>query len=194
MYTFTATILKILNSYKTILKKHLSHSEWEAKIDALGLKRKALKKDDEVALYHKAQTVLADILPWVNQDPNSPSCYSGLDEFCQYLKSLLEEYQVENNKVIHTSQKASRAIVEAVQLIKLSTEQRSNIMATKLDHCGKTIARYGSREHHELFAKALKTHQQHDVNFFLPLLHNFEKYLHEFTDFLVGRQFEQEAQ
>lgn len=181
MLPFAKNIQSLLNEYKIIIKKHLTHEEWTYKIKDLGLKRKVLKSDDEITLYRKANKVAEDIFTRLKNEANTPSWYSGLDEYCQHLKNVLNEYQIDNHKIIHTSQCASRAIVEAIQLIKLPNANLNAEIAKKLENCGHIIARYGTREQQEIFAKTLENFQQSDVNFFMPLLHSFEKHLHEFA-------------
>lgn len=193
MMPFDKKVLKLLNDYKLILRKHTDRHAWGAKVQELGLKRKNLRFDDEVALYHKANRVVEDIMRWTDNSNNTASWYSGVDEFCQYLRNLLAEYQVENNKIVHTSQQASRAIVEAIQLLKLPNARFNSTVANKLDQCGQVIARFGTREQQEIFAKALKNSQHSDINFFSPLLHNFEKYIQDFAAMFAVQQLDSEA-
>jgi len=157
-------------------------------VTELGLKRKILKADDEVGVYLKAQNVVAALSLWTRNEASIGHWYSGIDEFCQHLKSILEDYQIENNQVVHTSQKASRAMVEAIQLMNLPNSRLNPTIAHKLDLCGQIIAEHGTREQQEMFSKALKNYQHSDINFFLPLLRNFEKYLQEFAALLTGNQ------
>ena len=185
MVIFTKIITKLLNEYKCIIKKHLTRQEWTAKINELGLRRKTLKHDSEIVLYQKAKKVVEDISSYLHLNSNNmPSWHSGLDEFCQYLKNTLNDYQLENNKMVHTSQQVSRALVEAVQLINLPNLKRNTQIARKLETCGHVIAKHGSREQQDLFGRALKNYQHHDVNFFQPLIHSFEKYAQDFSSFL----------
>lgn len=178
MSTFNKVITKLLTEYKSIVKKFLSPKVATAKIDALGLKRKELRYDDDVALFYKSQRVLEDMQVWLRSEVRS-HWYSGLDEFCQYLKNILCEYELVNNRVVHTSRQASCALVEAFQIIRLNTK-RNKFTMRRLEHCAQIIAQFGTREQQEMFGKALKNHEYEDVNFFLPLLASFEKHLHEF--------------
>ena len=187
MFIFAKIILKLLSDYKSIIKKHHTHAEWIAKINKLGLKRKVLKNDNDAALYHKAHKVIEDISAYLNQNPQGiSSWHSGLDEFCQHLKNIMSEYKLENNQVVHLSQHVSRTLVEALQLIN-HTDVHKPTVANKLEQCGQVVAKYGTRQQQELFSKALKNSQLHDVNLFLPLSHNFEKHLREFAAFFTDQ-------
>lgn len=178
MTTFAKLILKLLTEYKSLIKKLLPQKEWSEKMTQLDLKRKALRHDDEIALYYKAQRVLEDTRCWLHRNSTS-HWHSGLDEFYNYLLNILEEYAVINNRIVHTSRQVSCAMVEAFQLIRLE-RKRNKLNNRRLDRCAQIIAQYGSREQQEMFSKALKSSQDEDINFFLPLLDNFEKYLHRF--------------
>lgn len=175
MTTFAKLILKLLTEYKIIIKKLMRQEEWTTKVRTLGLKRKALRHDDEVALFYKAERVLDEISRSLTQN-TSAYWHSGLDEFYQYFKNILSEYEIIDNKVVHTARQASRYLVEAYQLIRLDAK-RNKVSSRRLDHCGKIIAQYGSREQQEMFIKALKVSQHEDINFFLPVLDSFEKSL-----------------
>ncbi len=193
MLPFDKKILKLLNDYKLILRKHVARQEWAKKIHALGLKRKQLRMDDEIKLYHKAHKVVEDIMSWTDNANNTASWYSGIDEFCQHLKNVLAEYQIDNDKILHTSQYASRAMVEAIQIMKMPHARLTLALAEKLDACGQIIAHHGTREQQEIFTKSLKNYQHADINFFMPLVQNFEKYLHDFAALFVNKSIDTET-
>lgn len=192
MLPFDKKILKLLNDYKLILRKHVARHEWAEKINALGLKRKQLRLDNEIALYHKAHRIVADILSWTDNANNTASWYSGIDEFCQHLKNILSEYHIDNDRILHASQYASRAMVEAIQIMKMPHSRLTSALAQKLDSCGHIIARHGTPEQQDLFVKTLKNYQQADINFFTPLVQNFERYLQDFAALFVTKQLDTE--
>jgi hypothetical protein len=178
MSVFSEIITKALNDYKLILKKNLSSSKKAAKLAALGLKRQQLKQANDVGLYKKAQQVLQDLEQSIEfPDDNTPSWYCGLHEFYKYLQAILADYYLQQNTVIHITQQSSRALVDAIQLMGLADKALDTQIAGKLDQCGQTVARFGSKEQQEKLAYALKLHKGRNTSFFLPLLDNFEKYL-----------------
>lgn len=185
MQTFAKIGTQLINKYKVIIKKHLTSQEWAQKMSVFELRRKYMRNDDEVALYHKAKRVLEDLCQHLQDNNNGSIWYSGLDEFCQHMKNTLDEFHVENNQIIHCSQLASRTLVRALQLANLPEHKRNSVAGHQLDHCGQIIAKYGTREQQEMFAKAIKQFQHHDVNFFMPLQKNFDKYMHEFAQLFV---------
>ncbi|WP_053097947.1 hypothetical protein [Candidatus Coxiella mudrowiae] len=76
--------------------------------------------------------------------------YSEVGHFLQHLREFLENYEIENNHVIHRSQKASRALVQAIQLLTLPHNQLTEEIKEKLAHCNKVIATFGSEEQRKL--------------------------------------------
>lgn len=187
MLTFSQVITKLLNQYKLICKKNLDNEAWIIKMDDLGLRRRQLRSDNEISLYYKAQRVVAELDQRMGD--SAVSCwYSGIDEFHQHIKQQLSEYRIEQDKVVHTAQQASRALVEALQLINLPDAKRNQVIAKKLDQCGQIIAKYGSLEQQTMFGKTLRNFQQQDVNFFFPLQTKFEHYLAEMAAYFSGEE------
>jgi adenylate kinase family enzyme len=182
MTTFPQKIIKLLSTCRGILKKQLTALEWKAKITELGIKRTLLQQDNEITLYHKTLNVLNYLRSWLEQCSNRSAWYSGTEEFYEYLKEFLGEHRIENNKVININHQASRAMVEAIQLMNISPSSKHNFTTiNRIDLCGKVIAHYGTTSQQQMFAKAIKDFQNNDTTFFVPLLENFDKYLKEFT-------------
>lgn len=177
MTFFSESMFKLLTEYKRVLKRYFKPEDRLIKIDDLELQRKLLKYADDIGLFHKAHRVLNDIEQWNNTTTNSPTEYSGIEEFYQHLKNQVNEYRLENGKLVNITQQASRAIVDAVQLMGLPEPQLTQPIAKKLDQCIYIVAKFGSKEQQDVFIKALKTQKNRLVNFFLPLLNNFERYL-----------------
>jgi hypothetical protein len=175
MSIFSEYILKLLNEYKRVLKRYVSPSQREKTIIELGLKRKMLKFDSDVILYNKANRVLHDIENWTKNSINTATEYSGIDEFYQHIKNYLSEYRIEGNQIIHTSQKVSRALVQAIQLISLSHMKLSNQTTQKLEECVQTINHFGSKDQRILFAKAIIQQKNNYRDFGLVQLDNFMK-------------------
>jgi hypothetical protein len=168
----------MLNNYKIILRKNLSIQKRTIKFATLGLKRQQLKQASDTVLYNTAQRVLEDIEQYIeSSNDDAPSLYCGLHAFYKHLKSILANYSLQQNTVIHTHQQSSRALVNAIQLITLAKDKPDLAIANKLDLCGLTIAKLGSKEQKEKLAYALNLHKECNIDFFLPLLHNFERYL-----------------
>lgn len=181
MVTFKQKITKFLGEYRSILKKHLDLPTWKQKVISLGIKRTTLQQDNEITLFTKAHQVLKDFASWLESNGNRPAWYSGIEEFYEYLKNFLSEHRIENNKIININQQASRAMVEAIQLMNMPKSHQNFTSLNRIDFCGKAIAQFGTPSQQQLFAKALKDFQNQSTNFLIPLYENFEKHVREFS-------------
>lgn len=174
MSIFSEQVLKLLNDYKRLLKRYLATNERENTILKLGIKRKSLKSDNDVILFSKAHRVLEDIEYWSSKAIRVATEYSGVDEYYQHLKKYLENYQIENNAIVHVTQRVSCALVQAIQLIALPSSD-SNV--SKLDDCISTVAKFGTKDQRVMLAKALhaQTTDTNSVTIYSPILDNFVK-------------------
>lgn len=180
MSVFSDYILKLLNDYKRILKRYMSAEERENTIIELGLKRKSLKSDNDVILYNKAHRTLKNIEYWTSRSSHNATEHSGIDEFYQHLKNYLNDFRIENNQVVHMSQKVSCAIVQVIQLLALpATKLCENSNSNKLNSCIQTVAKFGTKEQRTLLANALQTQKVQNSTVFGPILDKFNKYQNE---------------
>lgn len=138
MSSFSTTLLPILNSYKTLLRKLLPKKLVEAHVKKLGIAREQIIFDEDVELYKKAHNVIADIEKQIAKITNEPLWHFGFASFMEHLRNTLKCYQLENGTVIHPRQIASISIIEAIQVISLCPE--------KLGPCIQDIIKYGSFE------------------------------------------------
>ncbi|HVV68465.1 MAG TPA: hypothetical protein VHE99_05455 [Gammaproteobacteria bacterium] len=176
MHNFSQTAIKLLNDYKNILKKNLYSQEIDKKLAQAGLDKRLPRRDSE--LYRLLVKVIKKASLEENSTP-SRLRYSGIDHFAQHMKSVLDNYRLENGRVIHAAQTASRAMIEAIQLIPLPEARLTESVAAKLDQCAQMIARYGVDEQKKIFMNSLKTHLPRQADFFTPLLNKFREYLAE---------------
>jgi hypothetical protein len=168
MSIFSEQILKALNDYKRLLKRYVSSQERENAIIKIGIKRKSLKLDNDVILFNKAHRVLQDIEYWLKKLNRTGTEYSGITGFYQYLNACLSQYQVENNAIVHVTQKVSCALVQAIQLVSLPLSQLSDSHVSKLEECIHLITKFGTKEQHGMLANAVKQQKTNEVNSNLP--------------------------
>jgi hypothetical protein len=154
MATFSEHILKLLNDYKRLLKRHLSITEGRQAIIDLGLTHKSLKFDTDVILHNKARCVVKDIESREALDRITGE-YSSIHKFYQHLISYLANYQIENDAVIHITQKVSCALVEAVQIVSITKSELSGNQTSRLDDCTKIIEKFGTQDQRTLLADLL---------------------------------------
>ncbi|EKD91696.1 MAG: hypothetical protein ACD_29C00438G0001, partial [uncultured bacterium] len=131
MSIFTETLIKAINDYRYFLRRHLEQAERMTRLQALNLRNRELYNND-IALYHTGQTIVADIEKNMLMQPAGYYAYSGIEQFCEYLKEYLSNYEIENNHLIHKAQKASRALIKAIQLAATPKDRLSEKILTQL--------------------------------------------------------------
>ena len=180
---FSEEVMRLLHDYKRILKRYVSPDDREAKIQQLRLERKNIRSANDVLLYRKAEQVIEDINSWISKSSDAPTAYYGLEEFCQHLNAFLKQYCIEGDtlgreKVVHAQRLASRAIVDAIQLLDLSSDKLTATHLQQLDGCFQVIAKYGTKEQQDLLMKALRSRNEAwHAQVLSPLLNSFKSYM-----------------
>lgn len=168
MESFSEFVLRTISDYKLFVRKNFSAREAAAKIKVLGLKRMQLRNSDDLHLFAIGTKIIDELERYVNNQDRTVTntCYFGADEFLRHLKSIMSEYCIEDGKVIHTSKAASRAMIEAIQLVTLPEHQFTLEILEKLNKCINLVAKYGSMEHITLLNSAIKKNKKNITYFF----------------------------
>lgn len=177
MSIFVQVMSKTISVYRQMLRKYLPQTERIKKLNELGLKNPQLYENEKL-LYQTGYRIVEDI------EQNLDSCtygyysYSGLGNFATHLKDFLKNYMiVDGKKIIHRAQKASNAIVEAIQLIAQPLDKLNEEIKRKLLILNTIIANYGSVEQHELhktnLQNAMRRLQNTNVAFHRSILNDF---------------------
>lgn len=173
MSIFSITIKKAIQDYRFLLRRYLPQAERMTKLQKLRLKKKDTYESD-FSLYQAASNIVADIEKnMLNADQGYYS-YSGIEQFCQYLKDYLNDYMVENGVVIHRTRNASRALLHAIQLASTPREQLDERIAKKLFESSKEIVQYGTPEQFDLYSQALESCQAKNPGFYTRIIAHFE--------------------
>lgn len=174
---FVETVSKAISDYRQLLRRHLSQSERMTKLMELNLKQPDY--DSEIALYRTAQRIVQDIE--TNLDANSKNyyTYSGVGNFGRYLKDFISNYIIDGSQVVHRAQKASRALLDSIQLISLPTERLTPSILEVINKNSMTIAHFGSEEQSELYKENLERYYRERGSFFGPLLDYFQEQLRQ---------------
>jgi len=172
MNTFPKLMLKAVNDYKALLRKNMPSKLSASKIKALGIKRKQLKAMNDVQLYQLGTTILQELEQHIHAGKCS-NYYCGTEEFVEYLKKLLTPYCLDNNQLVNTKQKASAAMLEAIQLMALPEHKLNADIAIKLNQHVHTVTKYGDKEQLQILSEAIKTHKKKATSFFCKLWDNF---------------------
>ncbi len=150
MTVFTNAIMPLLNDYKAILRRNLPLEEANAKVKRLQLHRKQLIHVNDVILYQHALNIIKDIkkmmrfYEWAH----------GLNDFMHHIEDTLNEYQVENNRVVHPQQKAAQAIIDVIQLVNYS--DRNSSIEQKIQACIEAVSKYGTPEQRNMIRQVVE--------------------------------------
>lgn len=155
MLNFVETIAKAIHDYKKILKRKLPQQQYSAKLQDLSIKRLQLRNLSEPYLL----LVARDILQELEDDYNNavyPKLYSGIIEFKNYLKELVESHRIENNKVVNVSQKASALIIQAAHTLSNLQSNINDSDLKNLEEHADGLIQYGSPAQVGMIINAVK--------------------------------------
>jgi hypothetical protein len=176
MSIFSETMITAISHYRMLLRRHLTQVERMNKLHALKLKDSDSYASD-VALYQIGIAIVKDMQENMQTATQGYYTYSGISEFCNYLKEYLEDYYIENEQVIHRAQKASRALMTAIQLSGLPREQLTDRIAKQFLDCNTTVAGFGSTEQCELQLHTLMRQQANNPGFYTRIIAHLESLL-----------------
>jgi hypothetical protein len=175
MSIFSDTIREAINVYRRMLRKYMPQDKRMLKLRQLNLKNAQLY-ENEIALYHTGKAIVSDIEKNLDRLGSSYYAYSGVGRFAAYLKSFLKNYEIESNQIIHRSQKASRALVRAIQLLNVTDNELTNELTEdikdELMRGNVVIAECGSVDQYALYKKTLRNaiHMGDKENIFYRIL------------------------
>ncbi|MDF1759256.1 MAG: hypothetical protein P1U40_01835 [Coxiellaceae bacterium] len=178
MSEFSRKVYQMIGEYRTILRKSLPQFERMKKLDNLRLKVK-LDSTTEFEFFQIAQGIIKEETTQRNQRDGSYYSYSGVDQFCKCLKDFVDQYAVDNGRVVHVSQFSSNSFLYAVQLLSVEHEEVTDEMVSRLQHCNQVIAKYAELETCQRYLELLR-HQQHvHADRFTSLVLNFKQLLQQ---------------
>lgn len=169
---FVETIARAIGDYRFMLRRHLDQAERRKKLAELNLKDPSIF-DSPLRLYEVANNIVRDIEANINL-PTSYYAYSGMAEFAKFLKEYLNKYEIENGRLVHSAQKASKAMLDAIQLMALPEERLTTEVTSKLNYCCEIIVNYGSDEQIDLFEGSLEQKLITNRIFYTPIYDHFQ--------------------
>lgn len=174
MSLFSDTMAKTISDYRLLLRRSCNQVDRMTKLQKLKLRgdRKSLKSDLE--LYEVGKAIIADIEESTVVSKQGYYAYSGIKQFCDSLKEYLANYQVEGDQLVHRAQKASRALLEAVQLAGLPREGLSETIMTRFLDCNKVVVMNGSEEQCSLQMQILERQQAQNPGFYTRIIAHLE--------------------
>lgn len=176
MSIFSETMTKAISDYRLLLRRHLDQVDRMLKLQKLKLRDSDIYESD-LALYETGRAIVADIETNMAMPNPGYYSYSGIQQFCTYLREYLSNYHIENDQVVHRAQKASRALLEAIQLAGLPREGLNDAIAKQLFECNKAVASFGSQEQCVLQLQILTRHQANNPGFYTRIIAHLESLL-----------------
>jgi hypothetical protein len=152
MSLFSDKTRELIYHYKKVLKKYLPLTQYNEKIKFLKIKRKNLKVSNEVDLFHAIHLVLKDMEAWFSHQRLPASEFSGIQYFQNHIQDFLQHYTLEQDQVINQTHRASKATIDAIQLLSLPHTETT---LEKLRHLISTLKHCGSREQLDMLKNAL---------------------------------------
>lgn len=173
MSIFAETMVKAIADYRFMLRRFLTQSERMSKLRELKL-RDSDTYESDLALYRAGEAIIADIELSMGDAKQGYYSYSGIQQYCQYMKEYLDNYYIEKGQVEHRAQKASRALITAIQLAGLPRERLDETIAKKLCECNKVVVNFGSSEQCDLHLQTLARQQAHNPGFYTRIIAHLE--------------------
>ena len=180
MTIFSETMSKVIADYRLLLRRHLDQVERMIKLQQLKL-RDSDTYESDLLLYRAGVAIIADIEENMSIAAKGNYSYSGIGQFCEYLKEYLGNYYIENGQVVHRGQKASRALLVAIQLCALPRERLNESVTKRLFDCNKVIVEFGSSEQCDLQLQTLSRQQANNPGFYTRVIAHLES-------LMIGRQ------
>jgi len=174
MSIFTETMTKAISDYRYLLRRSLDQVDRIQKLRDLGLKNPELY-DNELSLFQAGQAIIQDIENKMihRRTKKGYYVYSGIVQFCEYLKEYLANYEIENDRVVHRAQKASRALIQSIQLTTVSKEYLTDKIANQLIECNKIVVKFGSPEQWALQVHTLERQHRQNPGFYTHIIAHF---------------------
>ncbi len=154
MTVFKDIILQSFSEYRRVLKRYVEAKERTNKINDLGLNQN-LSFSSDAALLKIAQNVACDMQSIFDSKPKNYYSYSGIEQFYQYLLDLLDQYTILNQQVLHKKQRASSALLEAIQIYSQPLEKFNDRTIDSLKNICQVIHLCADKDQQKQFAELL---------------------------------------
>ena len=120
-------------------------------------------------------------------------CFSGKLKILAAMQNLLDLYCLEEDRLFHVSQAASKAMLDAIQLMRSPVTTYTRHLSLQLKQFTLKVVQYGMPEQHQLWGRFLEKYLEQDESFFLPIFSYYQKHLKDKTQLLSQQQLCQNA-
>lgn len=172
MTVFKDRILQSFTEYRRMLKRYLEPEERSNRINQLGLNQN-LSFVSDAALLKMAQNVAADMQGIFEAKPKNYYSYSGIEQFYQYLLDLLDQYTTLDDQVLHKEQRASSALIAAIQVYSQPMEKLSDKTIDSLKHICQVIFLCANQDQHKKFNELLLRLKAKDEKLFTDVFNYY---------------------
>lgn len=178
MSEFARKVYQLIGEYRAILRKTLPQSERMQKLERLRLKSKPDSTTD-FEFYQIAQNILQEEHQLRNQRNASYYSYSGVEQFCKCLKEFVQDYTVDQGRVVHSSQLSSKYFLEGLQTLSRQYEEVSDTVVSRVQYCNNVLAKFGENEQVARYLTLLRHQQNKHGETFNPLVKGFLQLLEQ---------------
>lgn len=188
MSNFAETIASAIADYRLYLRKnkHIDQATRVSKLTKLKLKDVTIYSGD-VVLYNTAIAILNDISNTIDMPEEGYYAYSGIVRYYNHLKDFIADYALEYKNdeliLIHRGQRASRAILDAIQLV---NSKPAHVLTDSIKRsmyaCQDTILKYGSDQQFEIYRSHLLQLKPNAPLFYTDLLRYFDTHLQQLRE------------
>ena len=181
MTHFAETVAQAIADYRLFLRKSktVDQASRVNKISRLGLKQVNLYSSD-VDLYNTAVAILADIRDTIDIPEEGYYSYSGIAKYYEYLDAFIANYEIEDDKVVHRAQRASRAILHAIQMINGKPAHVLNdTIKRDVYACQEIIIHCGDQPQLDIYRENLVKLKPNAPLFYTDLIRHFDQLVTE---------------
>lgn len=181
MTHFAETVAQAIADYRLFLRKSktVDQATRVNKNSRLGLKQVNLYSSD-VELYNTALAILADIRETIDIPEEGYYSYSGIAKYYEYLADFISNYEIDEDRVVHRAQRASRAILHAIQMINGKPAHVLNdTIKRDIYVCQETIVQCGDEPQLEIYRENLVKLKPNAPLFYTDLIRHFDQLLTE---------------
>jgi hypothetical protein len=150
MTAFRETCIKIVNLYRSLLKKNLSPREQVLHVKLLDISVAKVKAKTDVELFLLGKSLLAEL------ETGSAKNFEGSAKVTDLIKAQLADYSIVRGKILNSRQQTARALISAIQLAKLPENKCSKTAKKELAKHKKVVAKLGTDEQKRILEEALQ--------------------------------------
>ena len=176
MSVFSEKAISVINDYRQLLKKFMTRTERAEKLVELQLNNR-LPTEPDLDLHRTTQHIAHDVKIRLDGSANGYYSYSGFYSFYEHVMSILNEYTIIGARLMHKTQAASCALLEAVQLLSTSPEKYDDKTYDRFHHCNSLLSRFASDEQLIRYREYLEQRLYQNEPFFTKVIDDLQSCL-----------------